>query len=196
MVNQITPNLIPESVQPVSPSPVKSNKILIIILSVLLVITVIITGFLFLQTQKLSKELSIYLAQTSPIPTQNPTIEDEILALQITACCSCPAKISRSLIGTDGWTIYEKGKDYSDLLPAMCKAPNIGVCAPCPPLEEENPGKINCTNPRPEVCTMECAEPPPYLCGSDGKSYCSACQACSKKNILWYETQDSPCGEN
>lgn len=59
--------------------------------------------------------------------------------------------------------------------------------------DEEN--KINCTTPRPEVCTEECIENPPYICGSDGKSYCTTCQACSNADVEWYIIQDSPCGE-
>lgn len=63
--------------------------------------------------------------------------------------------------------------------------------ANCPGWEE----KVDCTNPRPEVCTMECAVPPPYICGSDGKSYCSSCQACSNKNIDWYVIRSTSCDE-
>lgn len=55
--------------------------------------------------------------------------------------------------------------------------------------------KINCTDPRPEVCTEECIVNPPYICGSDGKSYCTTCQACSNTDVEWYITQDTPCGE-
>lgn len=54
---------------------------------------------------------------------------------------------------------------------------------------------ITCLEPRPEICTMECIENPPYICGSDGSSYCSTCQACSNTNIDWYVTRDTPCEE-
>lgn len=63
--------------------------------------------------------------------------------------------------------------------------------ANCPGWEE----KIDCTDPRPEVCTMECIQNPPYICGSDGKSYCTVCQACSNKNVAWYEMKASACEE-
>jgi hypothetical protein len=58
---------------------------------------------------------------------------DQTLGIQINTCCSCPMKIRKSLIGTDGWMVYEKGKDYSSLRPANnC---NNAVCAHCQPLE-------------------------------------------------------------
>ncbi len=50
-----------------------------------------------------------------------------------------------------------------------------------------------CQDPRPEICTMECITNPPYICGSDGKSYCSECQACANPGIEWYVIQDLPC---
>jgi len=53
--------------------------------------------------------------------------------------------------------------------------------------------KVLCPDPRPEACTMECIANPPYICGSDGKSYCSTCQACSNPKIEWYITQETPC---
>jgi len=61
--------------------------------------------------------------------------------------------------------------------------------------EKESAGeKVFCKDPRPEVCTMECIQNPPYICGSDGKSYCSTCQACSNPKVEWYVIQDKPCG--
>lgn len=53
--------------------------------------------------------------------------------------------------------------------------------------------KTYCKSPRPEVCTLECLLPPPYLCGSNGKSYCSACEACSDTNVDWHQFQNEPC---
>ena len=60
---------------------------------------------------------------------------------------------------------------------------------------EENRTKIDCKNPRPEVCTLECIQNPPYVCGSDGKSYCTICQACANKDVAWYEMKASACEE-
>ena len=54
---------------------------------------------------------------------------------------------------------------------------------------------VYCKEPRPEVCTLECVQTPPYICGSTGKSYCSVCQACSDTNVIWYKMRDSNCGE-
>lgn len=67
-----------------------------------------------------------------------------------------------------------------------------GRIQPQPPSEQE--GKTFCKDPRPEVCTMECIINPPYICGSDGKSYCSECQACANPEVEWYMIQDIPCG--
>ena len=53
--------------------------------------------------------------------------------------------------------------------------------------------KVFCKEPRPQICTMECIINPPYICGSDGKSYCSTCQACSNPKVEWYVIQDKPC---
>lgn len=53
--------------------------------------------------------------------------------------------------------------------------------------------KTYCKSPRPEACTEECLLPPPYLCGSNGKSYCTKCQACADKQVEWYQFQDEPC---
>ncbi len=60
----------------------------------------------------------------------------------------------------------------------------------CPGWEE----KVYCQDPRPEVCTMECIVNPPYICGSDGKSYCNVCGACADLKVDWYVIQDKPCG--
>jgi hypothetical protein len=56
-----------------------------------------------------------------------------------------------------------------------------------------NTSNIECTSPRPEACTLECLANPPYLCGSNGKSYCSTCQACADAEVEWYKFQDTSC---
>jgi hypothetical protein len=52
-----------------------------------------------------------------------------------------------------------------------------------------------CKSPRPQVCTQECLIGPPFICGSDGKTYCTVCQACSNPNVAWYVLQDEPCAD-
>ncbi|MEK7527483.1 MAG: hypothetical protein AAB574_00495 [Patescibacteria group bacterium] len=96
----------------------QSNRLVIILFS--LVAVLFVTVF--------------YLLYIINIPKPLPPIYEEVLGIQINTCCSCPTRISSSLIGTDGWVIYEKGKNYSQFLPEKCKPT---VCQPCPPLEEE-----------------------------------------------------------
>ena len=150
-----------------------------LIIILVLIVALGAIGFLIYQNTQLRRQAA----------TPTPTAGSEVLGIQINVCCSCPTKIPRSLIGTDGWVIYEKGKDYAEYLPKEC---GLVVCQPCPPLEEENQ-RIECQDPRPEVCTMECVETPPYICGSDGKSYCTVCQACSNSTVKWYVLQNEPC---
>lgn len=70
----------------------------------------------------------------------------------------------------------------------------LAVSSPTPSATNSGQGeKVFCQSPRPEVCTMECIQNPPYICGSDGKSYCTTCQACSDPKVEWYVTQDNPC---
>lgn len=60
-------------------------------------------------------------------------------------------------------------------------------------LEESAGEKVFCKDPRLQVCTMECIVNPPYICGSDGESYCTECQACANSKVEWYVIQDQPC---
>jgi len=62
-------------------------------------------------------------------------------------------------------------------------------------LEDGGSGRIYCKEPRPDGCTMECLQNPPYICGSNEKSYCTICQACSDREVEWYVIQDKPCRE-
>ena len=54
---------------------------------------------------------------------------DCVIGFKANECCGCPKKISRSLVGTNGWVAYEKGKDYS----AFPKKENCAgiACSPC-----------------------------------------------------------------
>lgn len=53
--------------------------------------------------------------------------------------------------------------------------------------------RLLCESTRPQVCTQECIVGPPFICGSDGISYCSPCQACANPQVEWYLIQDEPC---
>lgn len=170
MENPITQYPIPESAQPVNQTPVKPvkvNNFLVLLLSVLLAIAVIITGLFYFQIQKLSKELSKYQS-AAPIPSATPIANTKCVEK---SSLNCEKEIELS---------FECTEEYQNWARANC-----------PSWKE----KVYCKDPRPEVCTMECIQTPPYICGSDGKSYCSVCQACSNKDVNWYEMKTSPCEE-
>jgi hypothetical protein len=54
--------------------------------------------------------------------------EQKVIGIQSTLCCPCPTKVSASLIGQDGWMVYEQGKDYSGFRPQNCQN---AQCKPC-----------------------------------------------------------------
>jgi len=70
-INPVAGN--PEALNQIPTSkPPKSQKPLVLIMSVLLIVTVAIAGLFYFQIQKLSKELSQYQTQPSPTPTATP----------------------------------------------------------------------------------------------------------------------------
>jgi len=87
---------------------------------------------------------------------------DCVIGFKANECCGCPKKISRSLVGTNGWVAYEKGKDYS----AFPKKENCAGIA-CSPCEDINTIYQNncalCGNGTCEIgetadnCTKDCA---------------------------------------
>lgn len=83
-------------------------------------------------------------------------------------------------LGIIGFMVFTK-----ETLPTTPAKPDL---SPTPASE-----KIVCQEPRPQICTLECMVNPPYLCGSDGKSYCTVCDACSHPDVQWYITQTDPC---
>lgn len=123
----------------------------ILILSIVLFLSIACSSFLIYRNFQLQKQITEFQTIISPTPSPiiNPTTIDsidpnpdniiekdkEVLGIQIDRCCSCPTKINQSTIGTDGWVLYEQGRDYYELLPAQCRDDRAGVCAPCPPLE-------------------------------------------------------------
>jgi len=92
---------------------------------------------------------------------------------------------------------HKLGQKQAQLVPQLTPTPGITATPTTFSfLDSEGSSggeKVFCQEPRPEVCTMECIENPPYICGSDGESYCSECQACSSNKIKWYQFQDLPC---
>ncbi len=59
---------------------------------------------------------------------------------------------------------------------------------------DKNQTIVNCSaNSRQQICSMMCSKPPPYVCGSNGRSYCTACQACQESSVLWYWISNTPC---
>lgn len=140
--------------------------------SVFLLIFIAIGGFLVYQNIQLRKQIKIL--QTTPSPS-SPTIP--IVNNQ------CVEKTSLNCADMVELT-FECSDEYQSWARTNCPGWN---------------DKVYCSDPRPEVCTYECTYPPnqsPYLCGSDGKSYCTVCQACSNKDVIWYETKTSSCEDN
>jgi len=82
-----------------------------------------------------TEELGILFTQIlSTFKFTGTTQSQQVLGIQLTQCCSCPIMIDASQIGKDRWVTYEQGKDYTAQRPKACSLPNIGACAPCPPL--------------------------------------------------------------
>lgn len=138
-------------------------------LSVFLLIFIVIAGFLAYQNIQLQKQIKILQTTPSPTPLPTPITNNQ-----------CVEKSSLNCADMVELT-FECSDEYQSWARTNCPGWN---------------DKVYCSDPRPEVCTYECTYPPnqsPYLCGSDGKSYCTVCQACSNKNVIWYETKTSPC---
>lgn len=144
----------------------------------------------------------------APVSFQCTLDSDCVLALRLDQCCSCPEVTSRqALLGNQNLIEFKFGEDYSSRKTIDCS--NI-VCEPCVPphgspfclkgqcqvgekASSAGEEKVFCQEPRPEVCTMECIAQPPYICGSNGRSYCNKCQACANPAVSWYIVQDNPC---
>lgn len=147
----------------------KMNKSYKLVLFSLLIFIFVLSPFYFIfKNRNINRNIPVSNNTPTAIVTETPGGQDNlVIGLNISDCCSCPVKVPSSQIGKDGWVIYEKGKNYSSLLPQKCK---LVDCAPCPPLENESyscpsGGWVNCM-------------PGPNL---DNKS-------CSKEAQNWYKT--------
>jgi len=153
----------PPPVQAVIPTPPPKNNFNIII-GILIFILGIIVGLMIDKTTLFSNLRIPYLGAT-PTPTLLPT---PVLGIRLTQCCSCPTMIDASQIGKNGWVAYEQGKDYTSQLPKSCSLPNIGACAPCPPLETKS-----------------------YTCPPSGWADCmpspNSREKCTEEEMNWYK---------
>lgn len=116
---------------------------------------------------------SLLLASCTPTEPPGEVLcasdTDCILAIDITKCCECPFPALKSKIASDdSLREYIPGKDYASLLPEICRSPNIGVCAPCPPLQT-----VAC---RSGVCFYK--EEPPVAEQPPAKGTCAANADC------------------
>lgn len=135
----------------------------------LLLLFIISTGFLAYQNIQLQEQIKIL--QTTPPPSP------PIISIENNQCVE---KSSLNCADVVELT-FECSDEYQSWAQINCPGWN---------------DKVYCIDPRPEVCTYECTYPPnqsPYLCGSDRKSYCTTCQACSNKDVIWYEIKSSSC---
>lgn len=73
----VTPIVTPQAVveQPLPAQAGKQSNFLVILLSILLIISVAISGFFAFQTQKLVKELTLLRTESTPVATTEPTTE-------------------------------------------------------------------------------------------------------------------------
>lgn len=150
------------TIQPINQTPTKSNFLLVMVLSILLVITMSVTIFFAFQIKLLNKQLAQYQLPTpTPLATNIP---NEKCVNKHTLNCAEEEELSfYCSYEYTSWAILN-----------------------CPGWED----KVYCSDPRPEVCTLECTD---NVCGSDGKRYCSPCQACSNMKVNWYEIKTSVC---
>lgn len=142
-----------------------------------------------------------------------PPVGPQIYGIQLTECCSCPTLIDSSQIGQNDWVTYEQGKDYASQRPTVCSTPNIGICAPCPPLETGKPlectykGKVynsgesvpsgdncntcSCNNGQVACTLMACSPTTGYTCPANGWVDCmpgpDPKPQCSSDAMAWYK---------
>ncbi|EKD52728.1 MAG: hypothetical protein ACD_61C00263G0002 [uncultured bacterium] len=117
--------------------PVPSARLRPIFLGFVTFFSGILVGLIvsvYLPLSFLSKVIrpQVFVPPTDEVEKNLLPSEGLSMGIQINTCCSCPRLVSATVIGKDGWVLYEKGKNYASLLPEECK---MADCAPCPPLE-------------------------------------------------------------
>ena len=69
----------------------------------------------------------------------------------------------------------------------------LGACASQEPAETDTSPLVQCTDPRPQVCTMEYAPACATLKSGGQKEYASGCNACADDAVAAY--LPGPCAE-
>ena len=129
----------------------------------------------------------------NPLPVKPKQCDDKNV-IGVYNCTNGTIKVLFKVLGAGFTLINKDGQQISCLvvppqyIKEECKGLDCSEKNLCGSTE-----KVFCQTPRPEACTMECIANPPYICGSDRKSYCSTCQACSNPKVEWYVTQETPC---
>lgn len=139
----------------------------------LLVFALAISVFLILQLRPL---FSLF----KPIENETMTFIDEKSSNQLTPS---PTTLIENPESTDSSEIIDLGSTGTP-----SSIPNNQE-------QESSADRFACPLPKPEVCTMECIVNPPFICGSNGKSYCNNCIACSDPEVDWYVVQTEPCSD-
>jgi hypothetical protein len=124
---------------------------------------------------------------------------DCVVAVDLGGCCACPRVLPRTSLDSSKFVVYERGKDYSSMLPDECRN---AVCSPCGPVGRAVCQSGKCVN-APVCGNIYCergedARTCPQDCGTGavcGNGFCEAgenktscLQDCAEKRVV--------CGDN